>query len=129
MRKATLPEQHPEPAAVLTKAVMRAADLLQLNQEELADILHTSAASVSRVFNGSRTIAPDGPKGKEGELALLFLRIFRSLDTVVGGDEHKARSWLRAQNRHLGAVPIELMTTITGLVNVADYLDAMRGKI
>jgi hypothetical protein len=126
MHKATLPAHSPDRATVLTKAVVRAVGLLQLTQEELAGILHTSPASISRVVNGNRAIAPDG---KEGELALLLLRIFRSLDTVVGGDEQKARAWLRAHNRHLGAVPLDLMATITGLVNVADYLDAMRGKL
>ena len=38
---------------------------------------------------------------KSFELALLFIRLFRSLDAIVGGDEAVARAWLR--NENLGA--------------------------
>ena len=70
------------------------------------------------------------PDSAEGRHALLFLRVFRSLDTLVGGDAAKARLWLSAENRHLGGYPpLALIRTTPGLVRVADYLDAMRGKL
>ena len=61
--------------------------------------------------------------------ALLFVRLFRSLDALVGGSAEKARLWLHAQNHHLGAPPARLIATTQGLVHVADYLDAMRGRL
>jgi hypothetical protein len=124
-RSATRSRARPDAAAVLTRAVRRAADLLELRQGELAAILGLSPASVSRLARG-RAIAP---ASKEGELALLFLRVFRSLDTLVGGDAAKARAWLRADHRHLGRPPLERIKTIEGLVDVADLLDALRGKV
>ena len=114
----------PDRAAVLTKAVLRAADRLGLSQQELAKVLGVSAASASRL-RSARYVAADG---KEGELALLFVRAFRSLDALIGSDEAAARRWFAARCDPLGGVPRELVTTVTGLCAVVDYLDAMRGR-
>jgi len=69
------------------------------------------------------------PESKEGELALLFLRVYRSLDALVGGDDAKAREWIATPNTHVGGVPMDRMTTVEGLVDVVQYLDAMRGRL
>ena len=69
------------------------------------------------------------PKSKEGELALLFLRAYRSLDALLGGDDAKARLWLRAENDHLDGIPADRIRTVEGLVDVVQYLDAMRGRL
>ena len=69
------------------------------------------------------------PETKEGELALLFLRLFRSLDALVGGDDDKAKLWLFAENEHVTGVPAERIKTVEGLVDVVQYLDAMRGRL
>ena len=110
---------------VLTQAVRRAIELLNLNQGEVSQVLGISAASMSRFARG-RLIDPGT---KEGELALMFLRVFRSLDALVGGDMQAAQAWLRAENAHLDGIPAELIRRIDGLVRVVDYLDAMRGKL
>jgi hypothetical protein len=110
---------------VLSRAVLRAADALGLSRRELAEVLGVSAASLSRLC-ASRWMSP---QSKEGELGLLFIRVFRSLDALVGGDAEAARAWLRAPNTHLGGVPAEMLARVEGLVRVAEYLDAMRGRI
>jgi hypothetical protein len=112
------------PAAVLTKATLRAARLLGLSDASLGEILGVSGASISRLGAGRRVIAP---AAKEGQLAILFLRLFRSLDALLG-DPGSARAWLHAGNAHLGGVPADLVRSVEGLVHVAQYLDAMRGK-
>jgi hypothetical protein len=115
----------PGEAAVLTKALVRAAQHLGLTQRELGEVVGLSASSVSRLFGGKFAL---DPATKEGELALLFLRIFRSLDALVGGSAEAARSWLRSENHHLAGIPLERIKSIQGLVDVVAYLDAMRGK-
>lgn len=110
--------------AVLTLAVVRASRALQLSQKVLAGVLGVSEASISRLAQGREI----DPQAKEGELALIFLRLFRSLDSLLGGDEEKARAWVGANNLHLGGVPVEMIRSVTGLVRVTEYLDAMRGK-
>ena len=82
------------------------------------------------VQQGDSAIGAARDLGRGGErAALLFLRVFRSLDALVGGNEASARAWLQADNRHLGGVPLDRMKRIEGLVDVAEYLDAMRGTI
>lgn len=112
-------------ALVLTKAVIRAGRWMELSQRELGEILGRSPASISRLYGGRLLLDPGT---KDGELALLFLRIFRSLDALLGGSQEGSRAWLRSENHHLGGIPLERMKTVTGLVDVASYLDAMRGK-
>jgi hypothetical protein len=114
----------PDAAAVLTKATRRAAEQLGLEGAVLADVLGVSASSVSRL-GGGRTIDPDSA---EGERALLFLRVYRGLDAVLG-DLESCRRWLGAENRHLAGVPADLIRSAEGLVHVTRYLDAMRGKV
>jgi transcriptional regulator with XRE-family HTH domain len=113
-------------AAVLARAVLRAADLLAVSQKHLAKVLGVSEASLSRLAKGLRHVEPNS---KEGELALLFVRIFRSLDALVGGNPEKSRAWLHTENLHLNGVPAELIQTVPGLVHVSEYLDAMRGNL
>ena len=117
----------PDEATVVSKALLRAAEALGLSSSELAGIIGTSESTLSRVRNRKRGPIPLGTK--EGELALLFLRVFRSLDALVGGNEAHAMAWLRAENHHVGGVPLRRMKKIEGLVDVAEYLDAMRGTI
>jgi hypothetical protein len=112
-------------ALVVAKAVLSAAERLGLRNRHLAAILGSSEASVSRLQH-ARGLDPDT---KEGELALLFLRLYRSLDALVGGDDAKARLWLFAENDHVKGVPAERIRTVEGLVDVVQYLDAMRGRL
>lgn len=119
------PADASQAAEVLTRAIRRTASRLGLQQKDLAAILGVSAATLSRLGSG-RTISPDA---KEGELALLLIRLYRSLDAMVGGDEPKARAWFWAHCAPLAGVPAELVTTVTGLVSVAEYLDALRGRL
>ena len=93
-------------------------------QGDLGKTIGVSDASVSRLFSEQRTI---DPQSKEGELAIHFLRLYRSLDALLGGDE-AARKWFHAPNRHLQGTPAELVKTVQGLFDVIQYLDAMRGK-
>ncbi|MEE9395353.1 MAG: MbcA/ParS/Xre antitoxin family protein [Planctomycetota bacterium] len=113
-----------DPAAVLSRALLRAAEELEFARRPLARVLGVSEATLSRLSAG-RNIDPES---KEGELARLFLRLYRSLDALVGGDREKARLWFQAENSHLNGRPEELVTKVEGLVRVIDYLDAMRGK-
>jgi len=114
-----------DPAPILAKAAMNAATRLGLRNKQLAEIIGTSEASVSRL-KGGRGLDPER---KEGELALLFLRLYRSLDALVGGDDAKARDWMHAANDHIGGIPADRIRTVEGLVDVVQYLDAMRGRL
>jgi hypothetical protein len=115
----------PDPSAVLTKATLRAAETLQITDAQLAQVIGVSAPSVSRLRSSSRSI---DPSTKEGELALAFVRMYRSLNALLA-DPTSCRAWFHGANRHLRGVPSERVRTIEGLVDVTQYLDAMRGKV
>lgn len=116
----------PDPSATLTKAVVRAAGLLGLTQAALADVLGTSGATASRLVGGTYTLQP--ARKREWEFALLFVRMYRSLDAIVGNDRD-AQTWLRNPNLALGERPLDLIRSAEGLVRVLHYLDASRSRI
>lgn len=113
-------------AATLTKALLRAANLLQIRQVSIAHILGISTSTASRLFAGSYVLSPE--RGKEWELALLFVRLFRSIDAILGHGE-SAQQWLAGHNLALNGRPVELIQSTEGLVRVLHYLDAHRGRI
>ena len=123
--------KHPSPdhisnAQVVSKAVLRAAAICNLSQTELACIIGASTATMSRLATGKRMIDLNS---KEGELALLFLRLFRGLSTLVGDDDEKIRRWLNAHNTYLDEPPKQAIQRVFGLVATVNYVDAMRGKL
>ena len=121
---------HPDAAtldsAIISKAAIRAADRLSLPSRTLARIIGVSEASISRMRRGEYRLEKNQ---KPFELAVLFIRLYRSLDAVVGGDDAVAKAWLTNQNTALDAAPINLIQTVSGLANVINYLDARRALV
>lgn len=120
------PVAAPDAAAVVTKAVLRAAERLGVTARVLAAVIGVSEATVSRMKRGEARLEA---ATKPFELAVLFIRLFRSLDAVVGGDEAVAAHWLAAPNLALGGRPVEKLQTVSGLVDVIAYLDARRALV
>ncbi|MDO8776865.1 MAG: DUF2384 domain-containing protein [Burkholderiaceae bacterium] len=116
--------EKPEAAVVLSKAVARAAERLNVSKSLLAKVLGLSPPTITRLYSGNYLLDPNR---KEWDFALLFLRVFRSLDSIVG-DEVSARKWLLSENLGLNARPIELIPNTEGLVRVVQYLDASCGR-
>lgn len=108
---------------VLAKATVRASQLLGLTGADLGRTLGISEPSVSRLVRGDKAL---NPQSKEGELALLLVRVYRSLDALVGTDDGKRRAWMSSPNEALGGVPIKLVQKAEGLVATVNYLDGMR---
>lgn len=117
-----------EPAeeAVVTKAVLKAGELLDLPARVLAATLGVSEATISRMRRGAYALERGE---KPFELGILLVRLFRSLDAIVGGDQTVAKAWMRNENTALQARPIDTITSVTGLVNAVAYLDARRAVV
>jgi hypothetical protein len=124
-RSAVEPAPVPE-GAVVTKAILRAAARLGVSNKALAGIIGLSEASVSRMGSGGFVLTAGD---KPFDLSILFLRLFRSLDGLVDGDDAVARTWLRSENVALGGVPLTIIQSIPGLVHVVAYLDARRALV
>lgn len=112
--------------AIITKAVLRAAGRLGVSNRALSRTLGLSEASVSRMGSGAFVLTPGD---KPYELALLFVRLFRSLDAIVAGDESAARGWMTSENLLLGGIPARQIETLPGLIHVLGYLDARRALV
>jgi len=112
--------------AVLSKAVVRAAVFLQLPNAIVARILGLSESTISRMNSGTFVVSPDT---KPFELAQLFVRLFRSLDAIMGSDDAASQSWLRTDNIPLRGRPIDLIQNVTGLLTVLQYVDSRRAPI
>ncbi|MCM8735276.1 MbcA/ParS/Xre antitoxin family protein [Azospirillum sp. A1-3] len=111
---------------VLTTATVRAAEHLAMPNAAVAEMLGVSVPTVSRMKTGAYLLA-DG--SKPFELAQLFLRLFRSLDAIVGSDDAASQSWMQTENRALNGRPIDLVQTVTGLVSSVTYLDSRRAIV
>jgi uncharacterized protein (DUF2384 family) len=120
------PTARPDRAAVVTKAALRAASQLGMTNKVFANVVGLSDATVSRMRAGQYELQADQ---KSFELALLFVRLYRSLDAIVGGDDAVASAWLRNRNTLLNDEPIALIQTVPGLMNVIQYLDARRAVV
>ncbi|MDM9623582.1 MbcA/ParS/Xre antitoxin family protein [Rhizobium sp. S96] len=116
----------PSEAAVITKAAVNAADRLGISARTLSAVLGLSEATVSRMKRQDYLLDRGS---KSFELAILLVRLFRSLDAIVGGDEAVARQWLRNANTAFGATPLEKIVSISGLTDVIAYLDARRAIV
>lgn len=111
--------------AVLTKAVLNAAEHLKISQTDLAEIIGVHRTAISKLKK-----TPDlDPTSKSGELALLFIRMYRALFAINGGDFVWMQHFINSPNLVTGGVPLEQMKTVEGLVRVVQYVDAIRGKV
>ena len=117
--------EKPEAAAVLSKAVTRAAERLDVSKSLLAEMLGVSQPTITRLYNGKYLLDANR---KEWNSALLLVRFFGSLNSIAG-DEDTARKWLSSENLSLNDRPIELIRNTKGLVRVVQYLDAISGLV
>ena len=118
--------QSDERERIVTSALCNAVQKLEFTQTELADILGVSKSTASRIMKGKH-ILKEGHK--DYEIAVIFLRIFRSLDAITGGEDRVNVDWMRNENMALSGVPAAMVKNLTGLMNVVTYLDAQRAKI
>ena len=110
-----------EQARVLTMAVVRAVEKLELTDKDLARILGVSEPTVSRMRKNKFRLKAGS---KSFELGALFVRLFCSLDAITGGDYKVTNAWLRNENKTLGGRPLDQIKTISGLTLGLAYLDS-----
>ena len=112
--------------AIVTKAALRAAAQLDVTARTFAAVIGVSEATVSRMRKQEFALERGS---KPFELAVLFVRLFRSLDAITGGDETVSRAWLKSFNTALDGKPLEKILSVVGLVDVIAYLDARRALV
>lgn len=113
-----------EESLAVTEVFFGATDYLGLSGKEISQILGVSEATVSRGRSNPRYLSSD--QYRIWESAILFIRAYRSLHVIVK-NQGKEKIWLNSYNHALHGVPLELMKSLEGLVDVVRYLDFSRG--
>ena len=67
-------------SSVLSKAVTRSAERLDVSKSLLAKVLGVSPPTITRLYSGNYLLDQNR---KEWDFALLFVRVFRSLDSCL----------------------------------------------
>ncbi len=113
-------------AELVTHAVIEAGRELGMNLGQLAKVIGVSESAMKNYSRGSATIS--SPKNQE--LSLGFIRVYRALFAVLGGDREQMQHWMHTPNRHLNSqAPAILAANYQGLAELNVYLDAMRGRL
>jgi Antitoxin Xre/MbcA/ParS C-terminal toxin-binding domain/Antitoxin Xre-like helix-turn-helix domain len=120
------PQSAPKESRVITKATIRAAERLGIKANVLSKIVGVSEPTISRMRKGDYVLESGQ---KPFELAILFVRFYRSLDAIVGGDDRVAADWIKNKNTGLDGIPLELIQTVSGLTNVIEYIDSRRAIV
>jgi hypothetical protein len=74
-------------------------------------VIGVPEATVSRMRGGGYQLRGGQ---KSFELAVLLVRLYRSLDAIVGGDDAVAGAWLTNRNSALNAAPLALISPFPG---------------
>ena len=120
------PQASADESKVVTKAALRAADRLEIRNNVLAKIVGLSEPTISRMYKGAYVLPSES---KAFDLAVLFVRFYRALDGIVGGDDSVAANWLKNRNTVLNGIPLEMIQSISGLINAIEYLDSRRAIV
>ncbi len=111
---------------VLTEATLKAAEFWDIKPNTLGKIIGLSEVDIVSMAEGNLRIIRTN---KSFELAQIFLRLYRSLDAITGGEDSVSQSWLTAPNTALGVVPLEHIQTIRGLIDTVSYVDSRRATL
>lgn len=113
-------------AELITEAYTAAGRELGLTLKQMAAVIGVSEPAMKNYSRGSATIS----SRKSRELSLGFIRVYRALFAILGGNREQLQHWMKTPNRHFNnQVPSELAATYQGLAQLNVYLDAMRGRV
>lgn len=109
---------------VLGTAVLRAAGALGIEQTRLAQVLGVSTRTISRLSRGTYSLK----KTKSWKLAVLLVCLYQGLETIMAGDEIAIRSWMWNPNTALHSKPAEHIITVSGLMDVVQYVESCQNR-
>ncbi len=102
---------HPD-TRLLKKAADQAAVRMGLTESEVSCVLCWPAA--------------DGNQGERN--AVHLIKIYEGLLKLVGDDPENLRHWLTTANQQFNEVPLNMMGSETGTLDVLRYIEAMSNR-
>lgn len=106
---------------LLAKAVLNTAEKFGLNSNQLARVLGVDYTTILQL----KSLDPDS---KQGERALILIRIFRSLYELNGGDMSWMGRYMNSPNRLTGGIPFNQIQQEEGLIKVLESLERISPK-
>ena len=116
--------KHHDAGLVVMKAFVNACSHLGIGQEKMAKIIGVNRTTLNRNMNKGWD-----ENTKTYEIQLLFIRAYRSLFAVLGGNQEAMKQWLASYNNYLRGKPLDMVERVDGISMINMYLDAMRGKV
>jgi len=111
---------------LVSGAYVEAGRELGLTLKQMALVIGVSEPAMKNYSRGAATIN----SAKSQELSLGFIRVYRALFAILGGNREQMRHWMKTPNRHFSnQVPTDLAGSYQGLAALNVYLDAMRGRV
>src|SRR4029079_3374240 len=102
MQKAAAMREPAAAGAVLTRALVRAGEFLGLPNVVVARAVGVSESHMSRMAGGKAQLEIGT---KAAALAGLVIRVYRSLDALVGNNDAQRRKWMASFNRAFNEAP------------------------
>lgn len=101
---------------LLAKAVLNTAKKLSLDIDQLTRVLGIDNTPTLQLT----ALDPDS---KQGERAIIWIRIFRLLYELNGGDMQWIRLYMNSQNHLTGGIPLQQIQQENGLIKVLESLE------
>ncbi len=114
-------ENEPAPATVLANALLNAGDELGLSHSELASVLGLHRTAISRMKHRQHI----NPDSKQGELALMLIRIYHALYHLTNNNLRLMHHFMRTPNSLTGQTPADQIQNINGLITVMFCVESM----
>lgn len=117
-------DQQNDKSKILAKAAIKAAEVLDLTDDEFLKILKIKKSSIAQLknFNLLNLIFFDE------EIAILFISIFNLLHKLSGGDVDLMCYFMRSYNHLTGGIPIKQIQSSNGLVKIYNELGNISEK-
>ncbi|MEN8274734.1 helix-turn-helix domain-containing protein [Acinetobacter seifertii] len=119
--KIDITQSNADPKVVLAKAFLNTAVQLGLKQTQLAAVIGVHRSTIGRL----KTNPELDPATKQGELALLLVRVYHAVYVLSGGDLEWIHYFMNSYNKVTKGIPIEQIQSISGLVTVLNFVDAL----
>lgn len=103
-----------ETAVVLAGATVRAGQALGLTPNRTAALIGYDQADVAQGLD---------PLSNPGKRALMLIRVFQSLDALLGGNQEMILTWMNSHNDYFSAAPVDLIDQDQGFGRVLSYLE------
>ena len=110
---------------LLATTAQRTFDIWQIKNEMRLRVLGISVIKTEMRLSHRLNLLSDTGRCNRAQL---LLRLFTSLENLLGNDSVSGRAWLATYNSDLEAKPVDLLVSYNGIDKVCEYVDSYRTR-